>query len=244
MADLIESYGASVCGPLHQRERRPNEDAWLRARGGFGSLIVVCDGMGSRPYARHGAKVACAAVREAVVRWSRVEHAPVSYLLHLIEVLWRLNIHPRQPDQSCTTCLFALARQTGEWVVAGLGDGLVLSRTDSEPVSTLISDRGEGFGNTTNALGASAGLKSWKVVELKPTSKNRVVILATDGVGDDLMPEKYDAFCDWLCNEVRPLPPQIRWRTLVSELQDWPTPNHLDDKSLAVLYAEEASHER
>jgi len=244
VADLIESFGASVRGPLHQREGRPNEDAWLRCDGQFGSLIVVCDGMGSRPHARIGSKAACDAAREAVVCWSRVENAPVSYLLHLLEVLWRLRIHPHQPDQACTTCLVAIARRSGEWIVAGLGDGLVLSRTGTEPVATLIGDRGEGFGNTTLALGASAGLKSWKVAELPPTSESRVVILATDGVGDDLMPEKHDAFCDWLCDEVRPLPPQVRWRTLVSELQNWPTPKHLDDKSLAVLYADEAAHER
>lgn len=238
MANLIESFGASVQGPLHQREGKPNEDAWLRTEGQFGYLIVVCDGMGSRPHARLGARAACEAAREAVVRWSRVEKAPVSYLLHLLEVLWRLRIYPYQPDKSCSTCLIALASRTGEWIVAGLGDGLILSRTGSEPAETLIGDRGEGFGNTTSALGASAGLKSWRVVELPPTGKRRVVILATDGVGDDLMPERYGAFCDWLCNEVRPLKPRDRWRTLVSELHSWPTPKHLDDKSLAVLYAE------
>lgn len=241
---LVESFGASVRGPFHQREGRPNEDAWLRVAGHFGSLIVVCDGMGSRPHARLGAKAACEAAREAVIRWSRVENAPVSYLLHLLEVLWRLRIHPHQADKSCTTCLVALARRTGEWILAGLGDGLILSRTGGEPVASLAGDRGEGFGNTTSALGASAGLKSWKVVELPATNKSRVVILATDGVGDDLIPEKYDAFCDWLCNEVRPLEAQVRWRTLMSELHSWPTPKHLDDKSLAVLYAKEAFHER
>lgn len=244
MSNSIESFGASVRGPLHQREGRPNEDAWLRAEGQFGSLIVVCDGLGSRPHARFGAKAACEAAREAVVRWSRVENAPVSYLLHLLEVLWRLRIHPYQPDKACTTCLVALARRSGLWIVAGLGDGLILARTGSEPVATLIGDRGEGFGNTTSALGASAGLQSWKVTELPPTSDSRVVILATDGVGDDLIPEKHDVFCDWLCNDVRPLNPYDRWRALMSELQDWPTPRHLDDKSLAVLYAGEASHER
>jgi hypothetical protein len=135
----------------------------------------------------------------------------------------------------------AVARHTGEWIVAGLGDGLVLFRTGSEPADTLIGDRGEGFGNTTSALGASAGLKSWKIVELPPTAKSRVAILATDGIADDLMPEKLDAFCSWLCDEVRLLEPRVRWRALVSELYSWPTPQHLDDKTLAVLYAKEAS---
>lgn len=243
MTDLIETFGASVRGPLHEREGQPNEDAWLRAEGSYGSLVVVCDGMGSRPQARHGAKSACDAVREAAIRWSRVENAPVSYLLHLVEVFWRLRIHPHQPADACTTCLLVLARKTGEWVVAGLGDGLVLTRTGNESVKTVIADRGEGFGNTTQALGASSGFKSWKVVELPPTTMSRVAILASDGIADDLMPEKYNAFCDWLCDELRFIGSNARWRTLASELRYWPTPKHLDDKTLAVMYAEEASHE-
>lgn len=244
LTDLIETFGASVRGPLHEREGRPNEDAWLRAEGHFGSLVVVCDGMGSRPQARHGAISACEAVREATVRWSRVENAPVSYLLHLTEVLWRLRIHPHQPADACTTCLLVLARPTGEWIAAGLGDGLIMTRTGNEKVEALIADRGEGFGNNTTALGASAGLKSWKIAELPPTKLSRVAVLASDGIADDLLPEKYDDFCAWLCDDVMPIGSSSRWRTLASELRAWPTPKHLDDKTLAVMYAEEAFHER
>lgn len=243
MTSLIDTFGASVRGPLHEKEGRPNEDAWLRAEGHFGSLVVVCDGLGSRPQARHGARSACDAVREAAVRWTRVENAPVSYLLHLVEVLWRLRIHPHQPADASTTCLLALARKTGEWIFAGLGDGLILTRTGNEPVETVIADRGEGFGNTTQALGASVGLKSWKVVELPPTTMSRVAVLASDGISDDLMPEKYDDFCSWLCDDVKPLASRNRWITLASELRAWPTPKHLDDKTLAVMFAEEASNE-
>lgn len=242
VTDLIEIFGASVRGPLHEREKRPNEDAWLHAEGHFGSLVVVCDGMGSRPQARYGAKSACEAVREAVVRWSRVENAPVSYLLHLLEILWRLRIHPHQPADACSTCLFVLARKKGEWIAAGLGDGLIMTRTGAEPIKILIGQRGEGFANNTSALGASAGLKSWKVAELPPTINSRVAVLASDGIADDLMLEKLDAFCTWLCDEIKPLDSRLRWRTLMSELRSWPTPKHLDDKTLAVMCAEEASH--
>ena len=229
------SYGASIRGPTHRREGVLNQDAWLRACGGFGSLIVVCDGMGSRPEARMGARAACAAAREAVLRWAEAHEAPVSYLVHLIEVLWRLRIHPSEPKDAATTCLLALARASGQWVVGGVGDGLAVVRTGDAPATQYIGDRNGGFGNETLALGLSRGSKAWNLSVLPPTKAERIAVLATDGVADDLLPEKLEAFCDWLIDDFQALAPGPRWRRLQSELLGWPTPKHLDDKTIAVL---------
>jgi len=229
------SYGASVQGPMHRREGTPNQDAWLRAGGRFGSLIVVCDGMGSKPNARMGAQAACTAAREAVARWSMAEDAPVSYLAHLIEVLWRLRVHPNDPGDAATTCLLAFVGPTGQWVVGGVGDGLVALRTGNETASQYVGNRDGGFGNETPALGVSRGPKAWNLKVLPPTTLDRLAVLATDGVADDLIPEKLDAFCDWLVDDFQGLEPALRWRRLQGELRDWPTPRHIDDKTVAVL---------
>jgi serine/threonine protein phosphatase PrpC len=236
----VDSYGASVRGPLHRKEKHPNEDAWLHAKGAYGSLIVVCDGMGSRPQARHGAIAATAAVREAVSLWSQTESAPLAYLVHLIEVLWRLKIHPVTPADACTTCLMALARPAGEWVVGGIGDGLVLTRTGQE-LTIVIGDRLQSFGNETMALGVSGSSRAWNLQRLPPPEAERLVVLATDGVSDDLIPERLHDFCDWLVDDVHTLSPAQRWRLLVKELREWPTPRHLDDKTLAVLTTRSAT---
>jgi len=228
------SFGASVVGPLHQREQRPNEDAWLRSAGSYGSLVVVCDGMGSRPEARRGAKAACLAAREAVSRWSRVQGAPLSYLAHLVELLWRLRIYPVDPGDAATTCLLALACPDGAWVLGGVGDGLAIAKTGSN-LTIVVGQRGEDFGNETLGLGVSKGSGSWKLVTLPASVEDRVAVLATDGIADDLVPEKINDFCDWLVVDFQNLKPADRWRQLMMELKDWPTPNHLDDKTLAVL---------
>ncbi len=235
------SFGASVRGPLHQREGRPNEDAWLRSAGGYGSLVVVCDGMGSKPEARHGSKAACLAAKEAVVRWSKVADAPLSYLAHLVEVIWRLRIHPVEPGDAATTCLVALACADGTWVLGGVGDGIVVTKTGTA-LSTVLGERGAGFANETSALGVSRGPRSWALVRLPPSDDDRVAILATDGVADDLVPERLNDFCDWLVDNFHDLTPLQRWRQLMAELRAWPTPKHLDDKTLAVLRTT-AAHE-
>lgn len=243
MARNTYSFGASVRGPLHQQEARANEDGWLHATGAFGVMAVVCDGLGSKPYARVGAHAACLAVKEAVQRWSQSEGAPLSYLSNLIEVLWRLRIHPLEPDSAATTCLLALASRSGVWVLGGVGDGLLLTRTGRE-LRTVIGPRGEGFANETTGLGVSRGSSAWTLVQLAPTEEDRMAVLATDGVSDDLVPEKLDGFCNWLVSSFEDLSPSRRWRRLAAELRSWPTPGHLDDKTLAVVHWPAASGEQ
>lgn len=234
MERVHTAYGASVRGPLHQRQGAPNEDAWARADRKLGSLVVVCDGLGSKPLARLGARAACAATREAVTRWASVDSAPTSYLAHLIEVLWRLRIHPCEPTDAATTCLLAFARSSGSWVVGGVGDGLALVRTGRDPAVFLVGDRREGFSNETTGLGVSAGPKAWRLQTFPATAQVRLAVLASDGVADDLRPERLDGFCDWL-GGLEALAPAARWRRLLAELQSWPTPKHVDDKTIAVL---------
>ena len=228
------AFGASVRGPLHRKEGRPNEDAWLREMGGFGALIVVCDGLGSRPQASDGSRAACLAVKEAVLRWSKVDCAPVSLLSHLIEVYWRLRIHPIKPCDAATTCLLAFAAPNGSWLLGGIGDGLVVARTGAEVITVIGGDR-DGFTNETNGLGVSSGPQDWSFVELLPTRQDRMALLATDGVSEDLLPDRLGGFCDWLVSSTQFISAMNRWRWLVAELKNWPTPGHLDDKTVAVL---------
>lgn len=236
MAKHIIIFGASVRGPLHRLEGRPNEDAWLHARGPFGSLAVVCDGLGSRSHARAGARAACAAVKEAVFRWSKANDAPLSYLSHLVEVLWRLRLHPTPPDSAATTCLLALATINGKCIAGGVGDGLALVRTGAA-LRIVVGKRDEDFANETNGLGASKGPRAWTLAEFPPTDAERVAVLATDGVADDLLPDRLDGFCDWLIDSFEPLAPRVRHNRLAAELRAWPTPGHLDDKTLVVVHS-------
>lgn len=242
MPQHTHTFGASVRGPLHRTEGLTNEDSWLCAQGSFGALAVVCDGMGSKPNAREGSRAACAAVREAVSRWSRADGAPLAYLPHLVEVLWRLRLHPVDPGTAATTCLLTLATKRGTWIVGGVGDGVAMVRTGSD-LQVVIGDRGEDFTNETKALGASKGPRAWTLVELPSTDLDRIAVLATDGVADDLLPERLHSFCDWLIDAFVPLSPRERWRQLSAELRAWPTPGHLDDKTLAAVYASARSSE-
>lgn len=228
-------FGVSVCGPRNKSETRTNQDSCFTGRGSFGHLIVVADGLGSRPASSVGARAACAVVRQAVRLWPGAANAAdPAHLVRLVEVLWRLRLAPRSPAECATTCMFALREATGYLVLAGLGDGLAALRKSDKSVTTYGGRREADFGDETRALGAPHRIEDWWIATDPPGSR-RAVVLTTDGVADDLEPARVDGFVEWLVSEVGQLRASARSRRLRRELENWPIPDHADDKTVAVL---------
>lgn len=228
--------GASVRGPAHRSQARPNEDAWRRASGAFGTVLVISDGVGSCPQSRLGAQVACRAVCGAVRAW-RGDRVVLSRLLEQIESDWRRGIAPANPRDSAATCLFAWMRPMGQLIVAGKGDGMAVAIRPHRKPHWVVGPRLLGFANETAALGPTVELETWKHWSSKGSSEIAVV-LATDGVSDDLLPDRANDFLSWLIAQTQRRAPSARSRAIRHQLLNWPTPNHLDDKTLAVLLAQ------
>ena len=231
-------YGASVRGPRNVRRGGANQDAWTCAGGAFGHLIGVCDGMGSRPASDVGARAACRALRRAGRLWrggaAPANPADPTHLVRLVEILWLLDLVPRAPAECASTCLFALREPDGRLLLAGLGDGLAIVREAGGDLATFGGRSPDAFGDETLALGTPHRIDDWWIVT-EPPGRGRTVVLATDGVADDLAPERLDAFTAWLADDVGRLAPAARWRRLCRELRAWPVPRHLDDKTVVVL---------
>lgn len=226
----VDHFGASVAGPAHRAARKLNEDRWLGASGSFGSLIVVSDGVGSKPQARRGAQGACVATLRAVRSWFSDGGRSVEQLLPRIEAFWLEEIAPHDRTDCAATCLMALAHRDGGTYVAALGDGMAAVRT-GRTVERIEFPRGSAYLNETMSLGGSGAWASRRY----GVSEVDAVVLASDGVSDDLRSDRIADFVAWLTDDIAPMQPQPRWRQLCRELHNWPTPNHLDDKTLAVL---------
>jgi serine/threonine protein phosphatase PrpC len=232
-------FGASVTGPGHLSEGRPNQDAWLKAKGAFGALAVVCDGLGSRSASALGAQRACRAVRRAAGQWPGVAAgADPDDLIRLVEVLWRLSLPPFEATDCATTCQFVLREPDGSLILAGLGDGALLVHDAMVGVRSYGGRAAGEFANETLALGLPHRLRDWWI-EALPPQPGRMVVIASDGVADDLRPDRLDAFIGWLTEDVAPLSAHQRWLRLSAELRRWPVPRHTDDKTLVVMLDKE-----
>ncbi len=228
----IDLFGASVPGPAHIAAGLANQDAWGHAVVRGHHVVVVADGLGSRSRAQDGSRAAVVAVTGALRAWLRYPDAPVEVLLALVHLLWRAELALIKPDDAATTCLFAAMAPDGAGLVAQLGDGLVLIG-DGDDVEPLGQRSDESFANHSLALGVTRRLDAWHWRRVGPGPRR--LLLCTDGVADDLLPDRYPDLLDWLEQDLLPLPPQPRWRALACELRHWPTPHHTDDKTLAFL---------
>lgn len=239
MIAVVQTFGATVPGGPDAPNGNLGEDRWRSARLHGHTLIVVADGVGSCAHGALGAKLACDAVRQALLRWpgcaSGVE---VVWLLRLIETLWRLEHASIPPGTRATTCMFAVREADGHLLAAGLGDGLCLIRSKGRLTCRGGRDR-NAFNDTTRALGGPHRLDDWWVFRGGPGTSH-AVMLATDGVADDLDPDRYDGLTSWLFDEVSALSAGRRSRVLRDELTRWPVPGRSDDRTLAVLVEQEA----
>jgi hypothetical protein len=191
--------------------------------------------MGSKPSAAVGSRTACTAAIAATELWWRTRNSPQQALPALVESLWRAWLGPIPPDDARSTCLVGGISKRGSLVLAALGDGLALVASDGDEVEVVTPDR-SGFANETDALGSACRSSAWQVAVRPEVSRGTVILLATDGVADDLVPERRVDFAREVVSSFGSLPRWRRQGALRRELHDWPTPGHTDDKTVAVLW--------
>lgn len=227
---MAETFGASRAGPRHQHLGLPNEDAWGQWRGRSGAALCVADGVGSKTHARESAHVAVAVGLDVLKSWLRGREP--TELARALTAGWRAGLCSGPARQHATTFLGVAVRPDGNAIVMRCGDGLIAVLNGDHLDRYEEADRS--FMSDTHAL---IGNKGWSPATsaLPILGAGAVIMLATDGVADDLLTEHLPDLLRTLRDHFGPLPAPRRWRALSHELKDWATPGHVDDKTLATL---------
>ena len=187
------TWGASVIGPMHVKRGIPNQDAWMARQYKWGNVVVVSDGLGSKSHSDHGSKAACLSVFEAAKNYNNNRQANVTDLLRLIHANWLVRVSPYHPSDCSATCLFAIQIET-QLTLGRLGDGLIVAHgNDSNDCLILSDDKEDSFSNFTHCLGHDFKPEQWETMT-KDIHNCRAVILCTDGIADDLLPDKHCVF--------------------------------------------------
>lgn len=229
------SWGASVIGPLHVKTGIPNQDSWMSRRYKWGNVVVVSDGLGSKAHSDHGSKAACLAVIDAAKVYQNTPDAKIDDILRLIHANWLVNTGPYVSSECSATCLFAIQIE-GVITLGRLGDGMIVSLGKAEDNRIILNDNKQSsFSNYTSCLQQEFKLEHWETVTIK-SSECSAIILCTDGISDDLLPEQQVSFAQELYSTYVNLEPKKRKRDLNRWLNDWPVPGHSDDKTIACLY--------
>lgn len=121
-----------------------------------------------------------------------------------------------------------------------LGDGLAAAVMRDGTVVSLSENKAQGFSNIIAALSSSITEKDWRYLSL-PEEQCIAVMLCTDGVADDL--EDADGFVTSFVEAHRTLASVSANRRIHEMLENWPTPRHSDDKTIACLCCEDVVNE-
>ena len=229
----IQYFGVSVKGPRHLKLGSPNQDHWLGRQNRSGTLITVCDGLGSRSNSELGSQIGCQAAWDAFQLWEKARNTNQKDFLRLVKILWDIRVLAEK-NNFATTCLFAAFTPENRLLLAGLGDGLAVIKFPDNRLEKVVW-RNAGFGNETLALGTDHSLADWVCYSIDQVESGTIVLLASDGIADDLIEEKIPEFIEWLVETFGPLPARERYFKLAKTLKDWPTPRHQDDKTLAIM---------
>ena len=233
---LWKSFGASVRGPGHVASGLPNQDAWMAFHTAWGDGIALADGLGSKPYSNFGSLAACLAVESAARACRHADGFDWSSLPARIYAAWLSLVAPLTPGDCATTCLFAIRPGDGFIHLGLLRDGLAaVVRTDGA-IALWSEDKSQGFSNLTAALSGRASAQDWRQLAV-PEGECAAVLLCTDGVADDLADT--DGFVQGFIGAYRPLAAVSANRHARAMLENWPTPRHSDDKTIACLCREQ-----
>lgn len=223
----IQQTCVSVIGPGHLLSGQPNQDAVLVKSVPTGWLAVVCDGMGSKPHADLGSKLAC---RSAFNIIKNVKFTIESKdLITLIYQQWLSSLGKVKANDAVTTCLICWLSHQGELRTFQLGDGLIIN-SKKELEHTNSND----FGNITTGLGKSKKFSDWQVTE-QQMGKGDVIALMTDGISEDINQGAEMEFVNAIAKSIKVKSIRQSKTWLKNEFKTWATPNHTDDKSLVLL---------
>lgn len=235
-----KSFGASVCGPGHVAAGKPNQDAWASFHHVWCDGIAVSDGLGSKPLSGFGSQAACFAAEQALRACSNRTEIDDEFLSNGIKTNWLARIAPLEPRDCAATCLFGVRLGDGVIRLGMLGDGLAAVLKVDGSIVSLSEDKSQSFSNITAALTPSASSKEWRHLSLQEAECD-AILLCTDGVSDDL--ENVDEFVKGFIEAHRALATVSANRHTRSMLENWPTPMHSDDKTIACLCREEVVDE-
>lgn len=185
--------------------------------------MAVADGLGSARFGRHAAAFAVRLAVHPLRTMLQAGLAP-SAVPALFERLWSAEVGT---DPAWATTLLFAVRTSSAVVVGQVGDGLVLACPPGGEPSRLPTGRGA-WGNETAALP-----RDHLVVRAFP--RDTVVLLATDGVSDDLVPGSEADLARHLLELGQGQGQDALHDQVSAWLAAWRTPGATDDRSLALL---------
>lgn len=220
----IKLFLGTVTGLAHTKVHKTSQDNSGFKFTGDRLVVAVADGVGSCMYSANGSQVAVEATFELLDKRDMTDKDIIEITIDY----WQRHLSHTQ-DQSHCTLHFAMFLPH-EIILCGIGDGgkIINSKSDLDVIET----KGE-FVNCTAALPQAT---EWSIRRFPYPDDKMQVILATDGVFNEIETTSWREFCFYIQERM-----DISHNDLEKELQTWLEDlqaNNEDDKTIAIICLE------
>ena len=241
----IDQYNIFI-GGLSEKgvDKKINQDAFCVGINEKYELayIIVADGLGSCKYSDVGA----GQIVEIIQKWFTEQLPQYTYISENVANImikkmveeWNDSHDLKTICDYDTTIHFAVFYK-GSLLIGGIGDGMMLMESDNTECKDYV-DEEDLFSNITNSI---CSLNAYELIEtdimtVDNYEKYAVVIISTDGIADDLIPDKKITLPKYFRETIERNGISSLQEELRDWISDWETENHSDDKTLCYLVVE------
>lgn len=225
-------------------DRQKNQDAFRTGSDENNELayIIVADGLGSCRYSDQGAGRIAGIVEDWVVKklpgYVYLSDNVANILAKRMVEEWNASY---EADKICSydTTVHLAVFYKGSILVGGIGDGMILVDYDDLVCKDYIDD-GNLFSNVTNSMCSPYvdELLGFEVIPADSYKEYATVIISTDGISDDLIPEKKLTLPGYFREAIDKNGLDDLQKELRDWISDWETQSHSDDRTLCYIVIE------
>lgn len=236
--------GIKVCtGGVSEKgiEKKINQDAFKIGICSDKELayIIVADGLGSCKYSDQGSQKVVEILEnwilEKLPQYSFLSDNVANIMIKRLVEEWNKSYDIQEISQFDTTVHLAIFYKKSA-LIGGIGDGMALLKCNEHICKDCI-DKADLFSNVTNSMCSInvSELMSFEIIQEVDLDKEFIVILSTDGISDDLIPEKKLTLPGYFLEVLNQNGGDALQCELEEWIGDWETESHSDDKTLCYL---------
>ncbi len=232
---MIRYGGFSTIGQTHINNGLPNQDSLgvYRSKKRKKELVlVVADGIGSHKHSDIGSKaIVKSVIKNAHLLYDRANKK--EFVKKTMKTFLK-NISPYKKTECGTTCIFSVIFK--DRICFGqIGDGICCYKINGE--FHILNDKESDFLNETISVTSKNSMNRWDIKSYS-NPKTFQIMMATDGVADDLVPDMRETFLQRLNDATRGGNTKKIGDLIEQLFANWERPMSYDDKTMLLCFEE------
>jgi serine/threonine protein phosphatase PrpC len=220
-------------------ETTPNQDCLRIEENNDFLVATISDGLGSADKSQIGAQIACDVVVNYFKSNRGIKSEKISESI-LSEWKRRIETKPLKIHDYQTTNSFIVVLKNENKIITGrIGDVLVSLKFDGKIYTTNYSEKD--FINETETLSTKNKNYTIDIFESKQTVD---FLIASDGIGDELLPEKMNELFDYLKNKYHKISKRRRCFVFKEEIKNVFCEKNNDDKTIIFVWTKRRYKEK